>query len=291
MKGAFKKSLRKPSSVVSLFLIILTVVVSIVSNYGLSGEYEILEDRLNIFCIDVGQGDCTYIVFPDGKNMLIDAGEKDSEVYYLLENYKIEKIDYLVITHPHSDHAGGMEDIIEKFWVEKIIMPDASSPATFFDNLLDTIDKRNIPVVQAKEGVVIHKEEDLTAEIISPDEDGYNDLNNMSAVIKITYGENEFLFMGDAEIEAEENISADVNADFIRIGHHGSNTSSSESFLIRVKPQYAVISVGEFNSYGHPHDEVIKRYEDLGTEIYRTDQMGTISVVSDGKNITIKPQK
>ncbi len=283
MKANNKK--HKKYGIIPTLVVLLIFVISGIYGEITKKDFAPREEKLNIYCLDVGQGDCTYMVFPDGKTMLIDAGEADSDAYIKLRDYITEGINYFVITHPHSDHAGGAEDVIDNYEIETILMPDAGNTSSFFENLLDKIAQEEIPVIQAKTGTVIHEREDFKAEIISPREEGYNDLNNMSAVVKITYGENEFLFMGDAEKEVEEDITADVRSDFIRVGHHGSNTSSSKSFLNRVKPKYAVISVGEFNSYGHPHREVLNRYEKIGTQIYRTDQMGNIFVTSDGKTI------
>ncbi len=274
----------------TLAVIIIFVISGIYSEIS-KKDFQPLDNNLNIYCLDVGQGDCTYIVFPDGKTMLIDAGEKEESAYIKLKEYVDEKIDYFVITHPHSDHAGGAEEVIDNYKTDKIFMPDASNTLKFFENLIDKISDENIPLVTAKTGVIIHEGENLKAEIISPRESGYNDLNNMSAVVKITYGDNTFLFMGDAEKEVEDDITSDVNSDFIRVGHHGSKTSSTNSFLKRVNPQYAVISVGEFNDYNHPDEKVLKRFEKLGTKVYRTDQAGDIFVTSDGKIIEILCEK
>ena len=286
-----KKFRMKKGGAVSAIMLLLLLAIAMIDGCVQKQKFEPKAEKLNIYCLDVGQGDSTYILFPDGKSMLIDAAEEDSNVYRLLEEYEPVYIDYFVITHPHYDHAGGAKDVIQNYEIGQIFMPDAANTASFFEELLTVIESEEIPVTQAKTGTLIYESDDFKAEIISPREEGYNDLNNMSAVVKITYGNNKFLFMGDAEKAVEEDITSDVSADFIRVGHHGSATSSSKGFLNRVKPKYAVISVGEFNNYNHPHRDIVKRYEKMGTEIYRTDEMGTISVVSNGVDIEIKTQR
>lgn len=286
-----KKTKGNRYGIIPTFLVLVILVVSGIYAEITEKHFAPKEDCLNIYCMDVGQGDCTYMIFPDGKTMLIDAGERDEDAYLKLNDYITDKIDYFVLTHPHSDHAGGAEDVLNTYNVDKIFMPDATNTSPFYENLIDKISREKLTVIEAKAGVIIHDNDNLRVEIISPGERGYNDINNMSAVIKITYNENAFLFMGDAEKEVEQDLITDVKSDFIKVGHHGSNTSSTKSFLDRVSPKYAVISVGEFNDYNHPHNEVLKRFEQIGTDIYRTDLMGNIFVSSDGKNIEITYEK
>ena len=282
-----KKTKANKYGVIPTFLVLIILVVSGIYAQITERQFAPIDNSLNIYCIDVGQGDCTYMVFPDGKTMLIDAGENNEDAYLKLQDYVKDEIDYFVLTHPHSDHAGGAEDILDTYETAKIFMPDVANATSFYEKLIDKISDKGIPVIEAKSGVTIHESDNFKAEIISPHEKGYNDLNNMSAVVRITYGDKAFLFMGDAEKEVEQNITTDVKSDFIRVGHHGSVTSSSEEFLSRVKPEYAVISVGEFNDYSHPHEEVLERYAKIGAQIYRTDLMGDIFVTSDGKAIEI----
>lgn len=243
--------------------------------------------------LDVGQGDSTLVELPNGEVMLIDAGEKNKGVVIknYLDNLGIEKIDYLIGTHPHTDHIGGLAYIIDAFEIGNIYMPKVVSTSKTYENLLETIKKNDLSVTTAKEGVVIIDRDGLKVEALSPIRDSYSSLNNYSVVLKINYGGNVFLFMGDAEELVEKEIKRDVSADVIKVGHHGSLTSSSEEFIKRVKPKYAIISVGDNNKYDHPNSEVLKRYELYGAKIYRTDINGNIVIKSKGNNLDVEVEK
>ncbi len=243
--------------------------------------------------IDVGQGDSEFIEFPDGKTMLIDAGtDKYGEtVTDYIKNLGYSKIDYLVGTHPHADHIGGMADVVNAFDIGSIYMPNASTNTKTFENLLEAIQDKGMTINTAKAGmnIVFSEEEEYSADILAPIKDEYDDLNNYSVVIKITYGDSEFLYMGDAEKEVEVELlesGTDVKADVIKAGHHGSNTSSSSDFVKAVGADYVIFSAGKDNDYGHPHPQIIKRWENVGAEIYRTDEDGTVVISSDGRSIT-----
>lgn len=243
--------------------------------------------NLNAYYIDVGQGDCELIEFPDGQTMLIDAGEAESadDIIKFIKSEGISKLDYVVATHPHADHIGGMSRVLKAFNIGEIYMPDASNNTASFDKMLDVIEEKNITVHEAKSGVNIINSEGLSANILAPDGTEYEELNNYSAVVKIDYGNTSFLFMGDAESDSEYKIYADVSCDVIKVGHHGSKTSSSQRFVNRTGAKYAVISVGEGNSYGLPKEKIIERWKQSGAEILRTDQDGTIGFTSDGNSV------
>lgn len=247
---------------------------------------------LRVFYLDVGQGDSEFIELPNGKTILIDAATADQgqAVADFIRSRGHSKIDYLIATHPHADHIGGMPDIIENFEIGEICMPEASTNTKTYERLLTAILDNDIPVTKAQAGVELINDDSLCVSLLAPCGAGYDELNNYSAVVKISYGLTSFLFMGDAEAESEDEIlsrfSADeIKADVIKIGHHGSSTSSGQSFLSEVAPQYAVISCGANNSYGHPHDETLEKLISLGINIYRTDTDGTISFFSNGTNI------
>lgn len=246
------------------------------------------ENTLVVHFIDVGQGDSEFIEFPNGKTMLIDAGEQDAgeDVVAFLNNLNVSAIDYVVATHPHSDHIGGLPAVFDAFDVKTVYMPNAVSDSYSFELLLDKIEAEGCETIEAKQGVSIFGDENLTAQFLAPVSTEYDNLNNYSAVLKITYIDNSFLFMGDAETLSEKEITDVISADVIKVGHHGSKTSSSKSFINRVMPRYAVFEVGADNSYGHPNAEVVKRYEDIGAEILRTDELGTIVLESDGDSLT-----
>lgn len=250
-------------------------------------------NKIKIHYLDVGQGDSIFIELPNNSTMLIDAGEssKGLIVANYIKKLNYSKIDYLVGTHPHTDHIGGLSYIINNFDIGKIYMPKALSTTKTYENLLNTISSKGLKITTAKAGVNIIDEDNLKVDIIAPNKDSYNDLNNYSAVIKITYQQKKFLFMGDAEIESENEITTDVSADVIKIGHHGSDTSSGKSFVDKVNAKYAIIMVGNNNKYNHPYQTIIDRWTSTGTTIYRTDLNGTIVLTSDGNTIDIKPSK
>ncbi|MFQ7293267.1 MAG: ComEC/Rec2 family competence protein [Monoglobales bacterium] len=242
---------------------------------------------LRTYYLDVGQGDSEFIEFPDGRTMLIDASEAEyaDDIEDFIEDRGVSKIDYIVITHPHSDHYGGMNDIIQYFDIGEIYMPDATNNAKGFERLLLTIDQKNIPIVQTKAGLRIEGLDGLSIDFLAPNSSQYSEINNYSAVLKITYGNTSFLYMGDAEKLSENEIKADVKCDVIKVGHHGSKTSSGEDFVNKTSPEYAVISVGEDNQYGLPDQEIIERWEISGANVLRTDIDGTIAFESNGNDI------
>ncbi len=243
--------------------------------------------ELKVHFLDVGQGDSIFIELPNSQTMLIDAGEKryaDVVSDYLTE-LAITKIDYVVGTHPHTDHIGGLADIIASFKTGDIYLPKVGSNTKTYENLLTTIKEQNQVIHVAEKGKKILDEKGLQVYFLGPDQK-YKNLNNNSAIVKIVYGDTSFLFMGDAETMVEAKLE-DVKADVIKVGHHGSDSSSSDDFVTQVKPQYAVISVGANNQYNHPSSETIKKYEDIGATVYRTDQNGNIIISSDGKNLEV----
>ncbi len=245
---------------------------------------------MQVTFLDVGQGDCELIVLPSGKTILIDAGESKSadDIISFLEEQGISRLDYVIATHPHADHIGGMQEVIEAFDVGEIYMPKVEHDTKTYENLLLAIQEKGLRIHTAKDGVSLMEEGGVSAQFVAPCADSYKDLNNYSAVLRLTYGDVSFLFMGDAEQASEEQITADVSADIIKLGHHGSSTSSSQEFLEAVSPSAAIISCGAGNSYGHPHEETLRTLDLLGIETYRTDQDGTVTVTTDGTTYQIQ---
>lgn len=186
------------------------------------------------------------------------------------------KRDYLVATHPHADHIGSMADIVDSFDIGNVYMSGAITTTKTFENLLDTISKKGLKVKKAMAGINILKENDLSIDVLGPVMLDEENLNNSSVVIKLKYGETSFLFTGDAEIEEFESIQENLSATVLKVGHHGSRTSTNRELLGRVRPDVAIISVGKKNTYGHPHKETIKLLEDSNIDIFRTDSGGTI---------------
>ena len=270
------------------FLMCFVLLLSLVS----CGKGSIsTQGDLAVHFIDVGQGDCSFIEFPDGTVMLIDSGEEEyaNTVASYIKNLGYDKIDYLVATHPHSDHMGSMYLIVKNFEIGNIYMPDATNTSSVFEKLLEQIDNKGLTVNTTKSGMQIKesKENKLTVKTLAPCSDEYDDLNNYSIVIKITYNMVSYLFMGDGETKSEKEISGNVEADVIKVGHHGSNSSSSRDFVERVMPKIAVFSVGEDNEYDHPSFDVVKRFESVGAATYRTDELGTIVVSTNGVDLFV----
>ena len=247
------------------------------------------ERLLKVYFIDVGQGDSIFIQLPDKRAMLIDAGEADfsQAVIKTIKEAREDTLDYVIATHPHSDHIGGMAEVIKSFKIGSIYMPKVSQTTKTFENLLTTIQSKGLKVNTAKAGVNILNAGDLKADILAPVRDDYKDLNDWSAVLKLTYGSTSFLFAGDATATSEKDITGNLKADVLKIGHHGSKTSTSDLMLSKVSPKYAVISVGKGNSYGHPAAETLDRLKNANVQVYRTDLSGTIVFSSDGKKITV----
>ena len=250
-------------------------------------------DLLKVHYLDVGQGDSIFIELPNNETMLIDAAEsyQSEKIINYLKNLNYQKIDYVIGTHPHTDHIGGLKDIINTFEIGKIYMPKVVSTTKTYESLLMAIKDKNLKINTAKAGTSIIDTDTLKINILAPNSETYTELNNYSVVTKITYGTTKFLFMGDAEKLSENEIKENVTADVIKIGHHGSNTSSSINFIKKVKAKYGIISVGLNNKYNLPKEETITNWENSGTKIYLTSINGTIRASSDGTNIKIESEK
>ena len=248
---------------------------------------------LKVHYLDVGQGDSIFVELPNNETMLIDAAEsyQSENIINYLKNLNYQKIDYVIGTHPHTDHIGGLKDIINTFEIGKIYMPKVVSTTKTYESLLMAIKDKNLKINTAKAGTSIIDTDALKINILAPNNSTYTELNNYSVVTKITYGTTKFLFMGDAEKLSENEIKENVTADVIKIGHHGSNTSSSIDFIKKVNAKYGIISVGLNNKYNLPKEETITNWENSGTKIYLTSTNGTIRASSDGTNIKIESEK
>ncbi len=249
--------------------------------------------------IDVGQGDCEFIEFPDGQTMLIDAGpaESGSKIVRYIRNLGYDYIDYIIATHPHADHIGGMKQVIDAFDFGTVYMPNAETNTSTYEKLLTTIKNKNKKIKTAKAKTKIgnlNNSSYITVETLAPNGNEYESLNDYSVVLKITYGKVRLLYMGDAETISEDEIlkkNYDVSADVIKVGHHGSATSSSQKFVNRVKAQYAIFSLGADNDYHHPHTQVVNRWKKAGAQILRTDEYGTMVLTTDGNTFDIDTEK
>jgi len=242
--------------------------------------------ELKVSFIDVGQGDSELIVFPDGKTMLIDAGSAGTGVTQYIKSRGISRLDFVLVTHNHEDHIGGMAEVIRSFDIGEIYMPEKPHTTKTFENMLLAIDAKGLRINKAKAGVVIYEDFGIKAELLGPAAD-FEDLNNTSAILKLTYSDTAFIFTGDAEVESLGMLTGNLDSDVYKVGHHGSSNATTEVFLDAVSPEYAVISCGVGNSYGHPHSEVLAMLARRGIKVYRTDECGTVTVTSDGEKITV----
>lgn len=262
------------------------------NNNNINNENDNLRN-MKVHYIDVEEGDSIFIELPNEKTMLIDAGEavEGKKVINYIKQLGYSNIDYVVGTHPHTDHIGGLAQVINSFSVGKIYMPKVISTSKTYENLLNTISMKGLKIQTAKAGINIINDNNLLIDIIAPNNDSYSDLNNYSVVIKITYKNRKFIFMGDAEMISENEILTDVTADIVKVGHHGSNTSSGQNFVDRVNAKYAIISVGSDNNYNHPNMNIVNRWENSGAKVYRTDLSGTIIAITDGNALSIETEK
>lgn len=251
---------------------------------------------LEVYFFDVGQGDSELIRLPGGENILIDAGTSSTEDELVgeLRSLGAETLDLVVATHPHADHIGGMAAVIDAFDVRQVVMPrisESDTPTTkTYENLLQSIADKGLTITPAEPGDELLSSGGAVLTVLAPNGEDYGDLNNYSVVLRLTYGEDSFLFTGDAEEESEqEMLSLDwpLTATVLKCGHHGSETSTSPSFLDAVSPQYAVISCGVDNDYGHPDAVTLEKLEAAGVEVFRTDRQGTILASTEGSGVTM----
>lgn len=245
----------------------------------------------SIHYIDVGQGDATLIQTA-GKNILIDSGTRassDTLVNYL-KAQGVTELELCVATHPHEDHIGGMPDVFNEFTVKELYMPTKTATTQIFQSMVETAQQRGVTISPAKVGDTFTIG-DATLHVLFPDRE-YSDLNNNSVTIQMTLGGKTFLFTGDNEKESEaiilSNFGNSLKSDVFQAGHHGSDTSNTADFLRAVSPSIVVISCGKDNSYGHPHEEVLQRYEQLGMTVYRTDLDGNIVIFIDNGTLSVQ---
>ncbi|MGS0765335.1 MBL fold metallo-hydrolase [Syntrophomonas curvata] len=253
---------------------------------------EISDGKLEVFFIDCGQGDAILARSPQGQYMLIDGGmrEEGENVASFLRDQGVKQLAVVVGTHPHSDHIGGLAGIIDAFPVEKVYLPQVTHNTEAFAALLDAVKGQDLKISTARQGVEIPLE-GVKVSFLAPVGDSYDELNNYSAVLRVEYGRNSFIFTGDAEELSESEMLASnqqLEADVLKVGHHGSSSSTGSKFLRAVAPQYAVIMCGAGNDYGHPHQETLTALGDAGAEVYRTDLNGTIIMTSDGRSINVE---
>lgn len=247
-------------------------------------------ETLEVHFIDVGQGDATLIQQGDHA-LLIDAGDNDkgTALQSYLQHQGVEHLDYAIGTHPDSDHVGGLDVILYKFSWDQVILPDLEKDTKTYQDVIRVIQDKGKEITYPKAGTV-YSLGSAEFTVIAPAGEDYGDnWNDYSVGILLQFGENRFVFTGDAEEDAEQDMLAegiDLSADVLKAAHHGSDTANTMEFLEEVKPRSVVISCGEGNSYGHPRAGAMNNFRSIGAEIYRTDEQGTIVAVSDGEKIT-----
>jgi len=274
----------------ALFLLILVLILIFTLNTT--------AENLKIHFIDVGQGDSILIEDAGGKNILIDGGDRADQIaagiINYLKNQKVEKLDYIISTHPHADHIGGLVDIIDSFEVGTVLDSGKIHTSKTYENYLIKIDQENIDFKTPRQGDKIKIGESELI-FLHPDHKLENyDLNNSSLVFVLKFGEQNFLFTGDIEEKVERELLAEntkLKVNLIKVPHHGSKTSSSVNWIKNLDPDLAVIQVGTANQYGHPASDVVELYQKLDARVFRNDLNGNIVVTTDGRNYTVRVDK
>lgn len=256
-------------------------------------SYKVNPNLMYVHYINVDQGDAILIQV-NNKNLLIDSGPKNhkKQLVKFLTDLNISKLDYVIATHPHEDHIGNMNTVLNSYKVQSFYAPKVYSYTKSFEQMIDSLKSNNLKINPIKRGCnTINLGFQTNVEVFSPINDTYDNENNYSPVIKISFGNNSFLFTGDAEKEIEDKLillNDDLKADILKVSHHGSSSSTSDAFLNRVSPKYAVISVGKNNIYDHPNDTIISKLNTYKINILRTDIQNNITLISDGTNISYK---
>lgn len=278
---------------------ILNMLMAFVMSFGISGSNvnpsDIPENsNFEVHFIDVGQADSALIEC-DGETMMIDGGNvADSNVVAAyLKKEDVTELNYVVCSHAHEDHVGGLSGALSVTKADNIYAPKTKANTKAYKNFKKKAEEQNVEIKHPNVGDEIQLGSS-TVEFLGPVDENGKDLNSTSIVLKITYGNTSFLFTGDAESDEEEEIlnsGADLKSTVLKVGHHGSRASTSYPFLREVMPQYAVISVEKGNSYGHPNEDTLSKLSDAGVEVYRTDESGDIVMTSDGNSINIVTAK
>ena len=306
-----KKRIRQVAELVGFLLLLTVSVISLVSSGELWNILGLPEQEnpdpmptgeLQVYYLDVGQGDSALLRIPAGEEtytVLVDAGDngKEEQLLQELSSLGVTTIDAAVWTHPHTDHIGGAAEVLRAIDVENVYMPPVPENMTptsaTYEAMLDAMLERGLRYTEATAGMVLYEGEGVSLTVVSPQPgDDWDDLNDWSVVLRLVYGDTAFLFTGDAEAVCEQKIldsGWDVSCNVLKMGHHGSSTSSSPAFLDACAPQYAVISCGEDNSYGHPHRETLAALEERDITYFRTDTSGTILATSDGTTVALRP--
>ena len=288
-RGEKPKSMAPYSWLIALVLIALYGLYLLLSGGSKAEPLQTGGEELRVLFIDVGQADSALLTC-GGESLLIDGGNVDdsSTVYTVLKKNGVTHLDYVVCTHAHEDHAGGLSGALEACTAGTAYCPVTDYDSKAFRNFSDRVAEQNCDLTVPKAGETFALG-GAEVEFLACDPEA-EDTNNTSIVLRVSYGATSFLFMADAETPVEQALldaGTDLSATVLKVGHHGSSTSTSYRFLNEVMPRYAVISVGKDNSYGHPHEKILSRLEDADARILRTDELGDILFVSDGKTVSL----
>ncbi len=265
----------------------------------------VTQGQLQVFALDVGQGDALLIISPEGKSVLIDAGTPGAgdDVVAALQKKNIKSLDLAVTTHPHADHIGGMRRVLENFEVKNFLDSGQIFASKEYERLLRSIKEKQIKFINAKKGMKFDLGAGASLEVLNPQGDGEwitkvrsgGSVENANSVVtRLSYGNFSMLFTGDAESETEEIMmesSATLRSQVLKVGHHGSRYATSDKFLDAVAPEVAIISSGAGNRYGHPTQTTLDRLQKAGVKIYRTDLNGEIAIITDGAKFEIHAAK
>lgn len=289
---------KSPPILLVIVVIIIAVIYSHFGGVGTDSErvVDVVDGTIELHVIDVGQADAILIRAEEG-NILFDAGDLDTKngLKNYLKNIGVSEIEYAVFTHPHADHIGGADVVLQNFDVHNVIMPvtdDGDTPTTaVYERMIAAIEANDTINAIAAEPGAEYSVGDVKMKILAPNSDNYSDLNNYSVAVRVDFGATSFMLTGDAEDVSEAEMlgkfpASELKCTFYKAAHHGASESNTAEFLAAVSPEIIAISCGKDNSYGHPHSEAMERFEATGAEIYRTDLLGTLVFVSDGTTLT-----
>lgn len=265
-----------------------------------AAQPQALDGAMEVYILDVGQGDSIFLQSPGGKTMLIDASETKyyDAIHAFLKAQGVEKLDVVVATHPHSDHIGAMYKVIRNYEIGMFYLPEITHTTATYEKMISAIEEKNVEteILWGGENSYLAWDDGVTVRVLSPLEGEDYDMNNWSIVLHVAYGQTSIMLTGDAETLAEEAMLRRLPTEcfpstVLKMGHHGSSTSTSEGFWQAMAPELVVISVGEGNDYGHPHRETLQNLKEWGVPYYRTDECGTIHLTFDGAKVTVKTEK